>query len=82
MDTLLKADIFFFIASLGVVAVTIAILITSYYIIRVVRKVERLEERLAPKVHATSEGVQEMVEDIKDSSVFRLFFKKKKITKK
>lgn len=77
MDTLIKADIFFFITTVAVVVVTIVIVVTSYYIIRVVRKLERLEERLAPKVQATSEGVQEIVEDIKDSSVFRLFFKNK-----
>ncbi len=78
METLMKADIFFFVTTICVVAVAVAII---YLIIRLssfMQTLENLAEELKDKAGDIGEEAEEMLERIKDSFVFRLIFGAKK----
>ncbi len=59
METLIKADIFFFITSISVVLVTIGIAVALYYIIRILRNIREVTERL-------DEGSKVLAKDLSD----------------
>lgn len=42
MDTILKADIFFFIASVGFIVVTLVTLVLGYYALQILRHIRKL----------------------------------------
>ncbi len=42
MENLLKSDIFFFISSVGIVVITVGALVVVYYIVKVLRRVDKL----------------------------------------
>ncbi len=74
----MKADIFFFVTTLAVVVVSAGFLFALYYIIGAIKRLEGYAERIEAKmVDATSE-VKEMGEDMRDSFIYNLIFKKKK----
>ncbi len=83
MDTLMQADIFFFISSIGFVLITIGVLILVYYAIRAVRRFEEFTEVVEAHIEDAKDGVMDFKEDIKESLVYNFIFgKKKKKTKK
>jgi uncharacterized membrane protein (DUF485 family) len=63
MDSLMKADIFFFITSIAVVLVTVGLLITFVYVIRAMKKLERVED---------------VADDVRQSFLWKFLFKKRK----
>lgn len=85
MDTLIKADIFFFITSIAVVVVTIGILIGVYYVVGAVRQLEEYAERIENKLQERSDDVKDIADDVKgmagdirESFIYNLLFQKKK----
>ncbi|MEY2664580.1 MAG: hypothetical protein RIT04_388 [Candidatus Parcubacteria bacterium] len=74
METLIKADIFFFITSIAVVIVTIVLAIAGFYFIRVLRTFGQISEKLKDTVDSTSDDIRDIVEQVQDSSAFRLMF--------
>lgn len=62
METLIHADVFFFISTIALVIVTIALLIALFYIIKLVRNIERISESL-------KEGAEEVGEQIRDKGI-------------
>ena len=65
MNTLVHADIFFFITAIAAVLITIGVIIALYYIICILRNVKDVTERV-------DEGTKLLAEDM---SVFRSSFK-------
>ena len=66
MDDLIKADIFFFISSIGAVIVTIILSIAGYYVILIVRdakyisgKLRNATDELEEKLEAVKEQISE-----------------------
>lgn len=74
MDTLAKADIFFFITSIAVVVLTVLISIVLYYFIRAGRTLHRLSEALQEKFAESNEFVAELKDRLESNPIFRLFF--------
>ncbi len=77
----MKADIFFFISSIAVVVVSVGILIVGYYIVHSLRRIEKFAERLEERIADTSDEVKAMGENIKESFIYNLIFKKKRKAK-
>lgn len=78
MESIMKADIFFFVTTICVVGVAASII---YLVIRLssfMKMLERLAEELKDKAGDIGEEAEEMLERIKDSFVFRLLFGQKK----
>jgi len=85
METLVKADIFFFISSIAVVVVSVSIALGVYYVIGAIKRfeeyAENLEESLKERsedVKGITEEVKEITDDIRESFLYNLLFKKKK----
>ena len=82
MESLIKADIFFFISSVATVVLAILISILLFYMIRAGKNLYRLSEALKDGFKESEEFVAELKERLEDNMVFRLFFpparKKKK----
>jgi hypothetical protein len=61
MDTLMKADIFFVVTTVAVILVTAGVLVSLYYVVRAVKHLE---------------GLSEVTQDIRESFIFNLLFKR------
>jgi len=57
MQELMKADIFFFVTSLAVILLTVGLIIALYYIVRILRNVRDISERV-------DEGTKALAEDL------------------
>ncbi len=77
-QTLIHADIFFFIASIGTIIFIILISIAIYYLIGLLRNVRDLTGTLQDKVNGVSENLEEMRKKISESLIYNLIFMKKK----
>ena len=74
MDTLIKADIFFFIASIATIVLAILISIVLYYFIKAGRNLYKLTEALQNGMKDSEEYVIELKERLDRNPLFRLFF--------
>lgn len=86
METLIKADIFFFISSIATVVITILISAVLYYFIKAGKNLYQISEKLQEHFKESEEFVLDLKERLEDNLIFRLFFpltrKKKRSTKK
>lgn len=84
MDTLIKADIFFFIASVATVVLTILVSIILFYLVKAGKNLYQLSEMLKENFKDSEEFVAELRERLENNLVFRLFFppirRKKRLT--
>ena len=78
MDTLIKADIFFFISSLGFVFLWILVAIFLFYLIRATRTFSRIMNKVEENIDDVGDITKDMLEEVQDSTVFNFLFKKKK----
>ena len=74
MQTLIHADIFFFISSVGFIIVTLVVLVGLAYIISILRKVDRITEKIETGIDSMEENTKEFVSDLRESMAFRLLF--------
>lgn len=74
MDTLMKADIFFFISSLATIVLTVLISIMLYYFIKAGKILYLISIRLQEHFGESEEFVRELKERLEENLVFRLFF--------
>ncbi|EKD24363.1 MAG: hypothetical protein ACD_81C00038G0004 [uncultured bacterium] len=86
MESLIKADIFFFIASVATVVLAILLSVLVVYLIKAGKNLYMLSETLKECFTDSQEFVEELRERLEDNLVFRMFFpparRKKKATKK
>ncbi len=86
METLVKADIFFFIASIATVILTVLISLLLFYLVKAGRNLYLLSEALKSEFKESDEFIEELKERLENNFVFRFFFppvrRKKKATKK
>lgn len=74
----MKADIFFFVSTIAVVIVAIFISILLYYAILAFRRMGQLIDKVEENMNNANIHVKEIVDQIKESFLFNLFFPKKK----
>lgn len=82
MDTLMKADIFFFVTTIAVVFVSIFLMVLFYYMIVAVRRLRALTDMVEKNITSANEHVQEIATQIKESFIFNLLFPKRRKRKK
>ncbi len=78
MDTLIQANIFFFITSLAVIVISIGVLLLVLKIRRLVISLNELVERLKSTTDYVGDEAKDLMEDIKQSGIFRMFFPKRR----
>lgn len=78
MDTT-QSEIFFIISSIGFVLLWILVAVFLFYLIRAMRTIDRVMARAEKEVDTISDATKELIEDVKDSTIFHFLFKKKKL---
>jgi uncharacterized protein YoxC len=78
MDTIIKADVFFFVATIALVLVTLAILFIAYYAVRTLEQGRRALKEVEEHVGDTSDDVKDLILDLRESTAFRFLFGKKR----
>ena len=81
MDTLERADAFFFITSIAVIVGTIAWIVIAYFLVSTLSWVRKLVEKLENDVDEAGDEVREMLDDIRSSALFRFFFRRRRSNK-
>jgi len=74
METVMKADIFFFISSIASVVLAVLLSIVLFYFIKAGKNLYLISERLQDHFKESEEFVLELKERLEDNFVFRLFF--------
>ena len=74
MDTLIKADIFFFIASIATIIFVIMISILIYYLIRAAQNLHALSEAIKVGWKEGEEIVLELKDRLEGNMIFRMLF--------
>ena len=79
MESILKSDIFFFIASISVTIVTIIFLVAGFYFIRMIRNFYKISTTLRKYTKDTENELRDMGSHIRQSPLFTFIFGKEKI---
>lgn len=74
METLLKADIFFFISSIATVILAVLLSIVLFYFIKAGKNLYLISEKLQEHFKDSEEFVLELKDRLEDNMLFRLFF--------
>jgi uncharacterized protein YoxC len=82
MDTLLQSQVFFFISSIGFVVLWIFVAILLFYLIRVTNTFSKIIDKVEKDVDSIGDTTKEMLEEVRDSTVFNFLFRKKKKRRK
>ncbi len=77
METVFKADIFFFVTTIAVGLVAVFMIIALCYSIIMIRRLRMLIEKVETNVDDANVHVKELVDRIKESVIFAFLFKKK-----
>jgi uncharacterized protein YoxC len=78
METILKSEIFFFIASVSVCILTVVFLIALVYLIKILKDIEKMTKKLKKTISNAEESLSEIGERVTDSPLFNFVFGKKK----
>ncbi|HEV7424308.1 MAG TPA: hypothetical protein VGO21_03910 [Candidatus Paceibacterota bacterium] len=78
MNTLMQSQIFFFISSVGFVFLWVLVAIFLFYLIRATSTFSRIMAKLEKDIDTIGDTTKDFLEDIQDSFIYRLLFKKKK----
>lgn len=82
MNTLIHADIFFFVTTIAVIVFLILGSIAFYYLIKILRNIHRASEILGDKLEEASEHADSLYHRIADSLLFNMIFKKRTRSKR
>lgn len=74
MESLIKADIFFFISSISTVVLVVAILILLFYLSKAARGLCVIIKMLKEDVKDSEEFVEELEERLENNIIFRFLF--------
>ncbi|MFA6397528.1 MAG: DUF948 domain-containing protein [Candidatus Paceibacterota bacterium] len=82
MENILQSQIFFFISSLGFIVLWVLVVIFLFYLIRAIKTFSRIINKLEKDVDKIGDTTKDLLEEIKNSTIFNFIFKKKKKHKK
>jgi uncharacterized SAM-binding protein YcdF (DUF218 family) len=82
MDTIMQSEIFFFISSIGFTLFGILFLVILIYILSAVSSFSRILKKVEKNIDSIGDTTQEMLEEVRESSIFHFLFKKKRKSKK
>ena len=82
MDTLMKANIFFFVSTIAVIVFTLVLVLLMIHVMRFFSSLRLMMKKIELAAGEMSEDAKEMLEDIKQSFIFRLLFPHKRKAKR
>jgi len=77
-DTLVHADIFFFVTTIAVALLSIAALIVAFYLIKALEQARRALSEVEEHAGEISEDVKDVLYDLRESAAYRFLFKRKR----
>lgn len=81
MESVLKADIFFFISSISVITISVFALIALVYFIKILRNFNKISKILRNYSENTEASLRDLGEQIRKSPLFTFIFGKEKTKK-
>ena len=81
MESIVHADIFFFIASIAVAVSIIFFVIIGFYLVKIMRNFSHISETLKEGVDTAGDELREMSEHVRESPIFSFIFGRKKTKK-
>lgn len=78
MSTLTQSEIFFLISSVGFVVLWILVAIFLVYLIRIMHTFSRIMKQVEKDIDKISDTTKDILLDMRDSTVFRFIFGKKR----
>jgi len=78
MDAILQSQIFFFISSIGFIILWALVAIFLFYLIRATNTFSKILEQIEKDIDNIGDTTKEMLEEVKESTVFNFLFRKKK----
>ena len=81
VESQIQSQTFFFISSIGFIFLWVLIAIFLIYLIRATSTFSRIMDKIEKDVNKIGDTTKEMVEDMKDSMIYRMLFKKKRSRK-
>lgn len=82
MESILQADIFFFVATVCMVAISVLVGVVLIRISRGIRMLTKFLEAIQTQSQDIGNQAEEILEQIQNSFIFNILFPKKKIRKK
>ncbi len=82
METLIQSEVFFFISSVGFVVLFILCAVVFFYVIKSFRTWDRILNKLEDNIGDMSDTAKDMLEDVRESTIFNFIVGRKKHTKK
>ena len=73
-----QSEVFFFISSIGFITLWILVAIFLVYLIRIMHTFTRIMEKVEKDIDKISETTRDMFLDMRESTVFRFLFGKKR----
>ena len=77
MDTLIHADIFFFVSTICFVVLTGLLVVMFTYVIGILRRIRAVSDKIGDNVEHISEDARDFIKDVRESGVYRMLFGKK-----
>lgn len=74
MESIIHADIFFFITTIAVIVGTIILAWSGFYLIEAFRNFRDISRTLKRGVDNAEENIEDLYHDIEESSIFRFIF--------
>lgn len=78
MESLIKADIFFFISTIILIIFAILAGVVCFYVIRILRNVKNSTDSLKDEIKAAGQKLGGLEQKIAESFIFNFLFSKKK----
>ncbi len=82
METLMKADIFFFISTIATIVLTILLVVCFYYLARTLKNFRDISDTLKKHVDRASGHIDELSKKVEESAIFSFIFGKKRTSRK
>ena len=75
MNPFLQSQIFFFISSLGFIVLGVLAGVVLYYLIRISRTFAHIIDKAEKDIDQIGDTTKEMLEEVRESSLFQFLFK-------
>ncbi|TSC71240.1 MAG: Uncharacterized protein G01um101449_7 [Parcubacteria group bacterium Gr01-1014_49] len=82
MTDLMQSEVFFFISSIGFIILTILAATVLVFVLRAFRSFSKILDKAEKDIDAIGDTTKDMLEEMRDSSVFRFVFQGRKKHKK
>jgi len=79
MESVLKADIFFFISSISVVIITLVLLVAGFYFIKILRNFYKISNILKNYTESAERELRELGDHVRQSPLFTFIFGRERV---